>query len=55
MKQAEEETEEQIQQMAQHGITSETKKTFFFEGHKYDKLADALRYAKQGADVIPQS
>lgn len=55
MKQAKEETEEQTRLMAQYGITSETKRTFLFRGNKYDKLADALRYASLGADVKSES
>jgi hypothetical protein len=32
--------------MAEHSIHSETKTVFHFEGYKYDKLKDALRFAK---------
>jgi hypothetical protein len=55
MKQATEATEEQTRLMAQYGITSETKITFFFQGHKYDKLDDALRYARLGIDAKSKS
>lgn len=55
MKQAIEETEEEKQLMTQYGITSETKRAFFFQGYKYDKLADALKYARLSADPGAES
>jgi len=55
MKQVKEETEEEMQLMAQYGITSETKRIFFFQGHRYDKLADVLRYARLDAGVKSDS
>jgi hypothetical protein len=51
MKQARNETVEETELMTQYGITSDTKKVFFFEGHKYDKLDDALNYARSGVDL----
>ena len=30
----------------QYGIKSEQITVFFYNGHKYDKLEDAIRYAK---------
>jgi hypothetical protein len=32
--------------MAEHGITSETKTVFHYLGHRYERLADAVSYAK---------
>ena len=42
-------TDEQKLAMEKYGITSETKSVFHFEGHKYDRLEDALRYAAQSS------
>jgi hypothetical protein len=39
-------TEEDKALMAQYNIQSETKTLFFADGYKYDKLKDAVRYAK---------
>ena len=33
--------------MDQHEITYETKTIFHFRGHRYDRLDDALSYAKK--------
>lgn len=33
--------------MQRYGITSETNKTFHFQGHKYQRLEDAVNYAKK--------
>ena len=32
--------------MDEYEITSETKVIFHFEGHRYDRLSDAVNYAK---------
>ena len=32
--------------MDEYGITSEAKEIFHFEGHRYDRLSDAMSYAK---------
>ncbi len=40
-------TDEEKRDMEQFGITSETKTIFHFKGHKYDRLDDALNYAKK--------
>ena len=40
-------TDEQRLAVEKFGITSETKTVFHFEGHKYDRLEDALKYAAQ--------
>lgn len=32
--------------MAKYGITSEQKTVYYYEKHKYDKLEDAVNYAK---------
>jgi hypothetical protein len=46
MKQATQATEEELKSMAHYGITHEVKSVYLYEGHKYDKLSDALRYAR---------
>ena len=33
--------------MAQYGITAETKPLFHYEGYRYERLADAVKYAQQ--------
>jgi hypothetical protein len=38
--------EEQQQLMSQYGISHETKSVYYFQGYKYDRLADAVRYAR---------
>lgn len=38
--------EEDKQKMSAHGITHETQSVFFYKGHKYDRLDDAVRYAQ---------
>ena len=48
-------TDEQKLAMEKFGITSETKSVFHFEGHKYDRLEDALKYAKQAAGNAEKS
>jgi len=42
-------TEEQKLAMEQFGITSETKTIFHFQGYKYDRLDDAIKFARQPA------
>lgn len=39
-------TEEDKVLMDQYNITTETRTLFYSEGYKYDKLKDALDYAK---------
>jgi hypothetical protein len=39
-------TEEELKLMSQYGITHERKSVYFYQGHKYDKLDDAIRYAR---------
>ncbi len=39
-------TKEDEELMEQHGITLEQKSVYCYRGHKYDKLEDALRYAR---------
>jgi hypothetical protein len=48
-------TDEQKLAMEKFGITSETKSVFHFEGYKYDRLEDALKYAKQAAGNAEKS
>jgi hypothetical protein len=37
--------------MDEYGITSEPKVIFHFQGHRYDRLSDAVNYAKKQRDV----
>ena len=39
-------SEEEQKLMVQYGITHEKKSVYFYQGHKYDKLNDAIRYAR---------
>ena len=39
-------TDEEKRAMDQFGITCENKMIFHFQGHKYERLDDALNYAK---------
>lgn len=39
-------TNEEKHAMERYGITSEEKTIFYFEGYKYDRLSDAVNYAK---------
>ncbi|NKC01947.1 MAG: hypothetical protein GKR90_26075 [Pseudomonadales bacterium] len=39
-------TDEETRLMDEHGITCETKTVYHFRTHKYDRLQDALNYAK---------
>ena len=32
--------------MAKYGITTETKVLFYYEGYRYERLADAVNYAR---------
>lgn len=40
-------TDEERQSMEKYGITYESKMVFHFQGHKYERLADALSYAER--------
>ncbi len=46
MTQDEQSSEEEQKSMAEYGITHEKKSVYFYRGHKYDKLDDAIRYAR---------
>ena len=39
-------TEEENKLMAQFGITQENKSVYFYQGHRYEKLGDAISYAR---------
>ena len=41
-------TEEEKEPMERYGITVEQKSVYFYKGYKYDRLNDALNYAKMG-------
>ena len=40
-------TEEDKRTMDKYGVTCETKTIYHFEGHRYDRLSDAVDYAKK--------
>lgn len=47
--------------MTRHGITAETKTLYRYDGHRYERLADAVNYARtrkappKGSSVPPGS
>ncbi|PLW67119.1 hypothetical protein [Pseudohalioglobus lutimaris] len=43
-------TDEEKVLMAQYNIEAETRTIFYSEGYKYDKLKDALRYARSSIE-----
>ncbi len=43
-------TREEEIAMEQYGITYEQKTIFTFEGHKYERLADAIKYAQNAVE-----
>ncbi len=51
----EQSSEEEQKLMAEYGITHEKKSVYLYRGHKYDKLSDAIRYARDGLDRTPTS
>jgi hypothetical protein len=46
-------SQEQHDLMQQYGITHENKSLYFYQGYKYDKLSDAIRYAKESSGGAP--
>lgn len=46
-------SEEEQKLMAQYGIKHEKKSVYFYQGRRYDKLIDAVRYARDGLDRAP--
>lgn len=46
-------SEEEQKSMAEYGITHEKRSVYFYRGRKYDKLSDAIRYARDGLDRRP--
>ena len=50
MTQDEQSAEKARELMAEYGITQEEKSVYRYQGHKYDRLSDAIRYAKDGLD-----
>jgi hypothetical protein len=50
MNQNKQATEEELKLMSQYGITHETKSVYFYMGYKYDKLKDAILYARDSSD-----
>ena len=43
-------TEQDKALMVQFDITSETKTQFYYEGYKYDKLKDAVEFARRSVE-----
>lgn len=43
-------SEEDKELMVRYNIKAETRMTFYAEGYKYDKLGDAVRYARLSAE-----
>jgi hypothetical protein len=43
-------TEDEQKLMAKYGITEERKSVYYYQGYKYDKLGDAVRYARERLD-----
>jgi hypothetical protein len=39
-------SEDEKKLMAQYGITHTHKSVYFYEGHRYDKVSDAINYAR---------
>jgi hypothetical protein len=46
-------SEEEQELMVQYGITHEKKSVYFYQGHKYDRLGDAIRYARDSSARTP--
>ncbi len=55
MTQDKQSSEEEQKSMAEYGITHEKKSVYFYRGHKYDKLSDAIRYARESLDRTPNT
>ena len=53
MNQDKQTSEEEQKSMAEYGITHEKKSVYFYQGHKYDKLSDATRYARASLARTP--
>ncbi len=48
-------TEDEKKLMEQYGVTSERRTIFFYNGHQYAKLKDALNYAKIDLEREPKT
>ena len=46
-------TDEDRLTMDKHGITSETKVVYHYQGHRYDRLSDAVNYAEKQSAPVP--
>ena len=46
-------SEEELKLMTQYGITHEKKSVYFYQGHKYDRLSDAIGYARKSSACEP--
>jgi hypothetical protein len=46
-------TDEDRLTMEKHGITSENKVIYHFQGHRYDRLSDAVNYAEKQSTSAP--
>lgn len=47
--------ENEQQLMSRYQITSESKVVFHYDGHRYDRLADAVSYAKKHQSTADDS
>jgi len=47
--------DQELKEMERFGITSETKTIFHFQGSKYERLSDAVNYAKIVFEAQSQS
>ena len=48
-------SEEELKLMTQYGITQEKKSVYFYQGYKYDKLSDAIKYASHRSAREPST
>lgn len=50
-------TDDETRDMLAHGITCVVRETFHFQGHRYERLSDAISYAQrqQGSTVTTRA
>lgn len=53
MTQDKQHSDEDRELMGQYGITHEKKSVYFYDGHKYERLSDAVRYARDSLARAP--
>ncbi len=47
-------TDQELKEMERLGITCETKTIFHFQGSRYERLSDAIAYAKITLEAQPK-